>query len=608
MVNFSTLSNLRTPRGEVQSILLNGNEIWTSVKRYGFKREKANSDPAARITYLYDAEGMAPMSVDLTTGEPDYGDWKSFIDELCRPVMLKYDGTVDYELDHDDQTLRIDGSTSDITNDSYAGDAMVEFRKYKWVKRYEDDTYEYVIFCNIQLDETYHAYAHTNIDNQVANMFYIGMFKGSHYNSAIRSLAKKTLATGLTTAQEQTYAQTNNNKYDIVSKSQRDYISDILTMLSKNDSSEVYGYGVIATSNPIQTGSLVNKKDFYGSSNQATDVKTLWIEGFWGNTGERMTGLLYHPSKGGFLVKMTPPYNLDGTGYLQTNIAMTGTSGEYIKTSTCSDAYGWLPKTTGGSMTTYVGDGAYYSSGSTIGYPRMGGTFASGRLAGMRLMVANAASTHAGNYGCPRLSFVPTETDSYHATWTCDGTLPSTNKLEYPIGTGKVFVENDYGTAVRLYSSAANNQTGAALRLANYGLRMGQQATLEVEICIASTQDNTGGLRFILGESIDGSISGRGLKVVINKNTTTNTHNVHVLSANETISTQKNNAEISLLTWHTLKLELDTINNSNKVYLNGTLISTQTNDELSVQDANTVIAQAYHGSCWVRAFRYSKIV
>lgn len=92
------------PRADVVMQLRNfmlGNP-YQDAKRYGYRREKSNSDPSARITYLYDAEGMTPMHVDLTTGEPDYGSWKPFIDEICRPVMLKYDGTVDYELDHND--------------------------------------------------------------------------------------------------------------------------------------------------------------------------------------------------------------------------------------------------------------------------------------------------------------------------------------------------------------------------------------------------------------------------------------------------------------------------------------------------------------------------
>ena len=116
--------------------------------RYGFKREKANSSPTSRITYILDAVGKTPAKMNYTSGLFEYGSWEAFCNAAARPVMLKYDGTVDYELDHSDQTKKIDGETaSDVANVSYAGNAMVEFGSaFKWVKRYEDSTHEYVIF------------------------------------------------------------------------------------------------------------------------------------------------------------------------------------------------------------------------------------------------------------------------------------------------------------------------------------------------------------------------------------------------------------------------------------------------------------------------------
>lgn len=95
--NFTPISEILTAS---ENTFTSVNLHYRRASRYGFKREKANSNPSARITYLYDAENMTPMSVDLSTGTPDYGSWQYFIEELCRPVMLKYDGTVDYELDH----------------------------------------------------------------------------------------------------------------------------------------------------------------------------------------------------------------------------------------------------------------------------------------------------------------------------------------------------------------------------------------------------------------------------------------------------------------------------------------------------------------------------
>ena len=66
--------------------------------RYGYRREKANSDPNTRITYLFDAVGKEPMYVNLSTHAPVWGDWKDFVYEVATPVMLNTDGTEAYDI------------------------------------------------------------------------------------------------------------------------------------------------------------------------------------------------------------------------------------------------------------------------------------------------------------------------------------------------------------------------------------------------------------------------------------------------------------------------------------------------------------------------------
>lgn len=130
-----------------------------TILRYGFRREKNNSDPDTRITYLYDAVGMTPMSVNVSGNHgPNWGSWKAFVYEVATPVMLRTNGTVAYELNTEDQTKKKDGTASDISNTAFDGNAMVRFNgKWKWVRRYEDANYEYVIFATGQYDSSYHA-------------------------------------------------------------------------------------------------------------------------------------------------------------------------------------------------------------------------------------------------------------------------------------------------------------------------------------------------------------------------------------------------------------------------------------------------------------------
>ena len=390
---------------EISYITLN----YRNAYRYGFKREKANSDPSTRITYLYDAEDMTPMSVNLTTGEPDYGSWQTFIEEVCRPVMLKYDGSVDYELDHNDQTKKMDGTASDIANTAYEGNAMVEFRKYKWVKRYEDEQYEYVIFSDVQWDDTYNSYAFTNEDGAISDVMYFGMFKGRVISSKLRSIGTGAITTGNTMTKERQYAEANGSGYDITSKCMRDYICDILTLLSKNDSSDVFGFGVINASSRLAVGSLISQGAFYGkNTNKTTDIKTLYIEGFWGNVAERLNGLFYSSSKNGFIVKMTPPYNTTGDGYFETGISFSSDlSDSYMTTSSCTDVGGWLPTAGGGQNGTYTSDGLWITR-SVVGCPRVGGNYNTGTTAGARTLILNHPHTTATEWCAARLTYIPT--------------------------------------------------------------------------------------------------------------------------------------------------------------------------------------------------------
>ena len=380
---------------------------YRNARRYGYRREKNNPDPSARITYLYDAEGMTPMHVDLTTGEPDYGSWKSFIDEICRPVMLKYDGTVDYELDHDDQTKKLDGTASDIANTAYRGNAMVEFRNYIWVRRLEDDDYEEVVFSDVQYDDTYHAYANINENWNVNSSFYWGMYEGCNVDGIMRSIASKAPTASQTAASEIAQAEANGSGWYLIYKSGWDFIIDLLTLLSKSDNSQsAFGYGMCDSGNssPVNTGTLVSKPAFCGYSNGKTEVKALYIEGLWGNLWERLAGLILDKSNG-LYVKMVPPYSTTiGSGYVLAT-TITGTSGNFVSASYCKDGWGYLPKTLNGSESTYMCDKVWYNTSNTA-YALIGGRWTLGTGCGSRSMNFSETAATVANYTGARLSYL----------------------------------------------------------------------------------------------------------------------------------------------------------------------------------------------------------
>ena len=353
-----------------------GNLTLATAKRWGIRIEKGDSNPDTRVTYLYDAFGMTPASMNFATGEFDYGDWKPFCDTYNRPVMLKSNGEVDYELHRDDQTLKKDGTASDIENTAYDGNAMSEFKRL-WLRTYEDTDYQYIIFSTVQYNENYHANAFTNSSGVVQDAMYHAMFEGSNVSSTLRSLATGSVMTEeASTEIARADANSTGTGWHITYKSQRDFITYLLTLISKSTNSQaVFGGGNSGSGPYIDPGALKTEGRFWGDDDTDQAVKVFYIENYWGNYWNRMSGLLYNDAEK-ILIKATPPYSLTGVGYTNTDITPTGTSGQYITAGTLLDA-GFIPTTAGGSDSTFFADRLSYSTPAA-------GVFNVGRVGGAR--------------------------------------------------------------------------------------------------------------------------------------------------------------------------------------------------------------------------------
>jgi hypothetical protein len=355
-------------------------------KRWGIRITKAESNPDARVTYLYDAVGMTPAAMNYTSGKFEYGDWKPFCDAMNRPVMLNPDGSVAYELDPNDQTKKLDGTASGIGSTTHSLNAMSEFKRL-WLRTYEDATYQYIIFSNVQYDENYHANAFTAADGTIRDRMYYAMFEGSNVSSKLRSLATGAMMANQTAATEISYAEANGAGWHINYKSQRDFITYLLALISKSTNSQAaFGQGNSDSAAYIAPGTLKDKGRFWGDDATNVAVKVFFIEHFWGNYWKRLSGLLYSDAAK-ILIKATPPYSLTGVGYTNTDVTPTGTSGQYITAGTLTDA-GFLPTTAGGSDSTYFADGLYYTTPAA-------GVFNVARVGGSR-----GAAGRCGSWAC----------------------------------------------------------------------------------------------------------------------------------------------------------------------------------------------------------------
>lgn len=398
----------------------------TVSHNYGFHIDGSESVPSAKITYLADAVGMEPAKMDYTNDVFDYGSWKDAF-FLPRPCMLKSDGTVDYYLDPDDYTKKADGTASDIANDAYDGNAMMEWGKngrkiwYKIVPDANDDTSASVYIADYQVDKGYVDYPFHSFDGASHNHFYTPIFNGwLDTNNKLRSISGKQVMASKTATNEVTYAE-NNNPADTPIWNIEQYCDIVLITLllwlmgKSTNTQDVFGNGISSGSQAgceaYRTGSLNDKGMFYGkdgSVNTTTAVKVFGMENFWGLQWRRYQGHLL--IGGSQYVKMTygqedgstaDGFSLAGTGYINKGHQPTGTSGQYLKTQEY-DSMGFYPKNannTDASATKYYCDGLWFNNSGTR-VPIRGGASGSGAVAGASAVdLLDAASTATWYFG-----------------------------------------------------------------------------------------------------------------------------------------------------------------------------------------------------------------
>lgn len=349
---------------------------------FGFKINKNDTNPNTRVEYLYDAIGMTPAHMDFTNDVFDYGSWGSawFVRDN-RPVALKYDGTVDYELNHDDFTKKLDGTSSDVTSTSYSGNFMSEM-PLVYVKRWDDSNYNYVVFSDKKIDENFKAYAHTNTNGIIQPKIYLPMFKGSIVSSKLRSLARQ-FPTGSTSGSEELTAATACGEgWQTWDWAKHELIADLLTLISKStdnkttfgngdyksyvaDSSKQNGKlptgGYCSTVGSISTYSAAPHGQFYGTNGNSSHVTVFYIEDFWGNRYDRCQGL--HLVNNVYKVKMTPPYNLEAPYYITPSGITPPSSTEGWLKNTATSEYGSFP--TAADATETTGYCSYFSKNSS---------------------------------------------------------------------------------------------------------------------------------------------------------------------------------------------------------------------------------------------------
>ena len=343
--------------------------------------------------------------MNYSTGVFNWGDWSENEFFMPRPCMLKYDMTVDYYLDPNDYTKKIDGTASDIGNSSYQGNAMMEWGRngdkiwYKVVPDSSNDNGASIYISNAQMDNGYKCWNFYDSSNTVRDHFYTAIYNGSYISSRMRSLSGQIPGVKQTISREISYARSNNtagnlsgDRWYTETFGDRTLINYLLVLLGKSlDTQTVYGYGYANSNNSgkINTGTMNDKGLFWGETTGTYGIKVFGMENWWGNVYRRMAGLMTHSNY--IYVKLTPntadgststTYTTSATGMLNTGVRSDQSNPYCRYYKYFSNGYSVMNDNTGdgGSNNTYYCDYGLSHSGNY--YALVGGCWDNGLRAG----------------------------------------------------------------------------------------------------------------------------------------------------------------------------------------------------------------------------------
>lgn len=385
----------------------------------GYMELDNESVPGQRYEYLEENRNYNPCYMNFTSDLFNWGSWENhpLVNwNNVKPCMVYnsssgHNGEVAYYLDPNDHT-KVYGTetTSDIANTSFAGNAMVQFRKvFTKVITQNDEKGRrtYVYFSNVKLDSGFECYWCKRSDGTYNEYGYAPMYNGSSVNNILRSISGQTVINAQTAETEINRARANGDGWDTETMAMNQYLIRLFKLLFKNANSQaVLGQGKSdggsSVSACLTTGTMNTRGMMWGSTSTSVGVKFMYMENFWGSQWRRYRG---HVVKNGVhYVKMTKStidgssandYNLDGTGYIPLNdiSAASGTSGGYISQSQ-ENEYGRFGTVISGSATTYLCDGTWFNNSGTM-YPFRGGASDNGALCGVSCFASDFAASRA---------------------------------------------------------------------------------------------------------------------------------------------------------------------------------------------------------------------
>lgn len=359
---------------------------WVTPIIYGWHVDPSISDSSNAVTYLEEAVGKTPAAMGSSTF--DYGSWENAF-FMPKPCMLRSDGTVAYYLNPNDYTKKADGTASDVANENFDGNAMMEWPLI-WYKfeGTETDGEGYFYVSDQKVDDTYHCWCNIDSQNNITPHFYTAIYNGTG-TTKLRSISGVALTgangNGYTTASQEVERALANNTTNSVEWytdvwCDRLLINALLVLVGKSLNSQAtfglgFGDGTQADKERYVTGSLDDKGLFYGDiSNRTSGVKVFGMENWWGCAWHRTAGcitvdnavkikLTYGTADG----STTVGYNATGDNYIDNGVITAANNN--LKTLRYNE-YGFIVSTTG-TVVGYYADFCYPREGTR--YLNVGG-------------------------------------------------------------------------------------------------------------------------------------------------------------------------------------------------------------------------------------------
>lgn len=283
--------------------------------RYGIKINESNQS----VEYLYDAVGFTPALMNTTTtGLLDYGSWANTLlmtsNYPAVTVDRNYATSIDYLLDPNDYTKKVDGTASNITSPS--GDVVAVFEGgwlYTYEERVSNVKYIYVIWSNVQYDSNYQCYHRDNHKSFAVGTYVTDSSKTSRSN------------------------QTPSNTYDAnkaIKWAQLNYIYCLMMIITKSITLFKTNLGLNFTTSAdtsTKTGRDNNRGQFYsnytGNYNTNTN-KVFHIEDFFRTVGANSIGVADITSSA---TSQTSPFYITANGVTQSTSSFTYSYDSFFK-------------------------------------------------------------------------------------------------------------------------------------------------------------------------------------------------------------------------------------------------------------------------------------